>query len=126
MSNQVLTSGQIIANLFAIAIVYSVLKSLMSFIKNWDSYTTEQKVSSILLLIVHATAAFILISHAHRCRSGQGIIKAIIITVICVILIRNLLNVKASPRNTKNVMTHYVDQAPQPRSEGSGDRFAHF
>ena len=79
--NQVLTSGQIISTLFAIAIVYSVLTNLEKLVHKWDTLTTQQKVGSVLLLLVHCLAAFILLSHAHRCRSSTGIIKAVVITV---------------------------------------------
>lgn len=122
-TGKVITSGQIISNLFAIAIVYSILTTLLTVFKKWDTFTTEQKVGSVLLLLVHSVAAFILLSHAHRCRSGSGILKAIVITVVAMILINNLLNMEPAKR-APTVMTQYVE--PQGRPEENQPRYANF
>ena len=103
--NQPMTIGQIISNLFSFAIIYNVLTTLLTFVKKYDMYNTEKKIVTVLLLIIHGLAGYVLIAHSDRCDSFTGIIKALVITVLCVILLNNILTKQGNLRTEKNNAT---------------------
>ena len=95
-----LTSGQILGNLFAFAIVYSALTAFLTFTKKMASYNTEKKVYAIALILIHALSAYCLYSHSNRCRASEGFMKALAITVVCIFLVNHIFKEKPNKRNS--------------------------
>ena len=96
-----LTSGQIIAGLLTITIIYSMLTALITLYPRSKQQSTQQNIASLVMILLHSFAAYILASHAHKCRATEGILKALVITVIGV-LIYNYFQDKPIP--SRNIM----------------------